>query len=114
MQESTEELLKKIAHYEKILGISENNLSYRGYLAYQKMLEQQISHIERFTLTPDMLEGKKTENAYYERTESMFKSLPDSISSLNRLKAELKIEFDPNEGKPKFGATSPQSIGRNV
>lgn len=112
MSESADELLKKIAHYEKILGIAENNLAYRGYIAYQTMLEQQIAHIEKFKLTSDMLEGKKTENAYYERSDAMFKSLPDSISSLNRLKAELKIEFDPNEGKPKVGPTSPQSIGK--
>lgn len=106
-----EELKREIAHYKKVLGLSESNMAYKGYMAYQKVLEQYIQHIDQFKLTKEILEGKKTENAYYERTDAMFKTLPEMISSLNRLKSELKIEFDPQEGKPKIRATSPQSIG---
>ena len=43
---------------------------------------------------------------------SMGEGLPDMISKMNRLKIELNIPFDENEGKPKLTATSPQNIGR--
>jgi hypothetical protein len=32
------------------------------------------------------------------------------ISSVNRLKLELGIVYNPDEGKPKMTAVSPQSI----
>ena len=37
--------------------------------------------------------------------------LPDMITRMNRLKDELRIEFDESEGKPKIKSVSPQSIG---
>ena len=100
-----------IAHYEKKLGIGvEMPIEIRGYLAYQQLLEQQIKHIEGFTITSDIIKGKKSEDAQYERTEEMHSKLPDKISSLNKLRAELKIDFDPTEGKPRMTATTPQSL----
>jgi hypothetical protein len=100
-----------IAHYEKKLGIGgETPLAMKGFLAYQKLLEQQINHIDNFKLTSDILEGKKSADALWERTEKIHNELPEKISSLNKLKTELKIEFDETEGKPKMTATSPQSL----
>lgn len=113
MQDSTEELIKKVAHYEKLFAVAQNDLSYKAYLSFVKIVEQQVDYIDTFKIA-NIIADKKTESPQYERAESIWSNLPKLISSLNNLKAELKIEFDPNDGKPKFGPTSPQSIGRNV
>lgn len=108
-----EELKKQLEYYRKMLSISDQDVAVKGYLAYVKIVRQQVEHVESFNIKSH-IEGKKSENAMYERTEAIWKNLPDMISSLNRLKIELKIEFDPNEGKQKVGATTPQSLAKAV
>lgn len=105
-------LEKQVAHYEEKLGLSgeKTNASVQGYLAFQKLLQQHIDWVEKFKITADIIEGKKNDNASFERTDAMFKSLPENILALEKLKEQLKIKFDPEEGKPKMTATSPQSL----
>lgn len=100
---------KELEYYKKKFGIAEHDVAIAGYLAYVNIVRQQVDHVKDFNIKSN-IEGKKSENAMYERTEAIWKNLPDMISSMNRLKLELKIEYDPNEGKPKSGATTPQSI----
>ncbi len=111
MPESVDELKKKIAYYEKKLAIGDSDLAMRGYLSFVKVVNQQVNYLDDFDIKTN-ISGKKAETAEYDRAESLWNNLPKMISSLNHLKAELKIEFDENEGKPKVGPTSPQSIGR--
>lgn len=101
---------RKIAHYEKILGIGEGDLALKGYRSFVKIVQQQVDFLDDFNLKSN-IDGKKSETAIYDRASDLWSNLPKMISSLKHLQAELKIEFDPNEGKPKVGATSPQSIG---
>ncbi len=103
---------KIIAHYEKKLGIGEDEtpMDTRGYLAYMSLLKQQIEYIERYKLTDTVIGGKKTESAEYERVEKLHNDLPEKVSALNRLRIELKLDHDANEGKPKPTATTPQSL----
>ena len=49
---------------------------------------------------------------YRDWAMSMGEGLPDMISKMNKLKIELNIPFDENDGKPKLTATSPQNIGK--
>lgn len=101
---------KKIAHYEKVLALAESDLAIKGYKSFVKVVQQQVDFLDNFNLVSH-IDGKKTETAIYERAEALWSNLPKMISSLNHLRAELKIEYDPMEGKPKVGPTSPQSIG---
>jgi hypothetical protein len=105
-----EQLKAENEYFKKKLAIGEYDLAYKGYLSFVKIVQQQVEFLDNFILKVN-IEGKKTETVMYERAESLWNKLPATISSLNSLKAELKIEYDPNEGKPRVGGISPQNIG---
>jgi hypothetical protein len=113
MTEEIEKLKKELEYYKKKFSVAEYDVSVDGFLAYVKIVQQQVEHVKTFNIS-DHISGKKTENAMYERTEAIWKNLPDMISSMNRLKKELNIEYDPNVGKQKVGATTPQSLAKAV
>lgn len=108
-----EQLKKELEYYKKKFSIANEDVAVKGYLAYVNIVKQQVEHIESFTVKSH-IEGKKSENAMYERTEAIWKNLPEMISSLNRLKIELNIEYDPNDGRQKVRATTPQSLAKAV
>jgi hypothetical protein len=107
--DTIETLKKELEHYKQKFSIAEHDVAVSGYLAYVNIVRQQVDYVKDFNIKSN-IEGKKSENAMYERTEAIWKNLPDMISSMNRLKTELGITFNPDEGKPKMTATSPQSI----
>lgn len=109
--ETIEELKKQLAHYQKKFSLGENDVAIAGYLAYVNLVRQQVEFIADFSIKNN-IEGKKTETVLYDRAIALGESLPKMISSMNALKLELHIEYDADEGKPKLGATSPQSLGR--
>lgn len=104
-----EDLQKELDHYRRLFSLKDTDLAISGYIAYVKFVKQQVEYIDNFKLK-DNIEGKKTETVVYDRAIAMGESLPDMISKMNRLKAELKIDFDINSDKPKVGATNPQTI----
>lgn len=105
------ELEKELEHYKKVFSLKEQDLAISGYIAYVNFVRQQVDYIKEFKVKEN-IEGKKAETVVYDRAISMGESLPDMISKMNRLKIELKIDFDVDADKPKIGATSPQSIGK--
>lgn len=105
------ELEKELEHYKKVFSLKEQDLAISGYIAYVNFVRQQVDYIKEFKVKGN-IEGKKAETVVYDRAISMGESLPDMISKMNRLKIELKIDFDVDADKPKIGATSPQSIGK--
>lgn len=110
MNNNTEDKeLKELEHYRKKFSTASQDIAVSGYLAYVNIVRQQVEYVKDFDLKAN-IDGKKSENAMYDRTESIWKNLPDMISSLNRLKVELNIPYDENEGKEKQGATTPQSL----
>lgn len=102
---------KELEHYKKILSLGEHDVAISGYIAYVNIVRQQVDHIKDFQIKSN-IDGKKTETVLYDRTVAMWEKLPDMISRMNSLRAELKIDFDPDRDKPKSGAISPQSIAR--
>lgn len=105
----TEDQEKELAHYQKIFSLKDKDLAVSGYIAFVDFVRQQVDYISGFKLK-DNIDGKKAETVVYDRAISIGESLPDMISKMNRLKAELKIDFDINSDKPKVGATNPQTI----
>lgn len=106
-----EQIKKELEHYKQKFSVAEQDVAVDGYLAYVNIIRQQVQLIKEFKIK-DNIEGKKSENAMYERTEGIWKNLPDMISSMNRLKIELNIEYDENAGKPKITATTAQSLAK--
>jgi hypothetical protein len=104
-----EELKKQVAHFEKVLALGEHDLAYKSYMSFVKIVQQQVEFLNDFNLKSN-IDGKKADTAVYERAEGLWSNLPKMITSLNNLRAELKIDYDPNEGKPRRGAISPQTI----
>lgn len=103
------ELEKELDFYKKKFSLGKFDVAVDGYLGYVNIVRQMVEYIKDFDIKSN-IEGKKSENAMYERTEKIWGELPDMISKMNRLKAELKIEYNPDEGKPKLSAASPQSL----
>lgn len=112
MADTIESLNKELEHYRRLFSTKESNLAIKGYLSFVKFVTQQVDYMENFELKSH-IDGKKADTVLYDRSVSIGESLPDMISKLNRLKMELKIDFDPEYDKPKVGATSPQTIGRS-
>lgn len=111
--EDIEKLKKELEHYKKRLSLAEYDVAMDGYLAYVNIVKQQVEYMKDFNIKSN-IEGKKSENAMYDRSEAMWKNLPDMISSMNKLKVELNIPFDEHEGVEQKGASSPQSFKREM
>lgn len=108
MYDDIQKIKKELEFYKKKFSLAEHDVAVNGYMAYVNIVRQQVEYIKDFKLK-DNIEGKKSENAMYDRTESIWKNLPDMITSMNRLKIELNIQYDETEGQPKIKASSPES-----
>lgn len=104
---------QELQYYKDKFGIGDSDVAIAGYLAYVNIVRQQVDHVKDFNIKSH-IEGKKSENAMYERTEAIWKNLPDMISSMNKLKVELGIEYDATRGQVKHGATTPQSLAKVI
>lgn len=111
MEETVEQLKKKLLHYERIFSVSEEDLAIKGYISYVELVRQQIDYMKDFKLK-EHIDGKKTETVLYDRSMAIGEKLPDMITRMNRLKDELRIEYDELDGKPKIKSVTPQNIGK--
>lgn len=111
MAETIETLKKELDFYKSKFSVSDQDVAVDGYIAYVNIVRQMVSFIKDFNIKTN-IEGKKSENAMYERTEKIWGELPDMISSMNRLKIELGIEYDPTEGQIRRMATRPELIAK--
>lgn len=109
--ETVESLKKELEFYQKKFAMGDHDVSVAGYLAYVNIVRQQVDYVKDFNIKAN-IEGKKSENAMYDRTEAMWKNLPDMISSMNKLKIELNIQYNEDANKVKQLPTSPQNIGK--
>lgn len=103
---------KELAHYRKMFAAGEDgNLAIKGYLAFVKSLNQQIDHVENFSISSN-IDGKKSDTVLYDRSIAIWEKLPDMIAKMNRLKVELNIEYNPDAGKPKQMASRPELMSK--
>lgn len=103
---------KELEFYKKKFSVAEHDIAVSGYLAYVGVVKQQVEYVKEFKITSN-IDGKKTDTVVYERSIALWESLPDMISKMNRLKTELGIEYNPDEGKPKQQATRPELMASN-
>lgn len=70
--------------------------SVRAFFALNRIINQQIDLLNDFDLKSNV-EGKKSENAAFERTQSIWKEMPKLVSELNSLRNEMKIDDKEDE-----------------
>lgn len=102
---------KELEHYRKLFSTAEHDVAIDGYISYVKLVRQQIEYLKDFNIRNN-IDGKKTETVLYDRSISLWESMPEMITKMNRLKVELKIDFDPEAGKPKLQATRPELLAQ--
>ena len=110
--DTTESLQKELDHYKRLFGIGDDAVE--SYMVLIKIFRQQREYLRDFKIKDLISSDDKGKIIEYKNAKDLWENLPDMISKLNRLRSELKIEFDENEGKPKSRAISPQSIGAKV
>jgi hypothetical protein len=106
-------LLKEIEHYKKVLGVAEYDPATNGYLVLIEQLRQRNEYLKEFKIKDNIGKAVK-DDPVYARSIDLIDTLPKMVSSVNSLKLELKIEFNPEEGKVRTGATTPQSLSKVV
>ena len=105
MAETVEELKKllekekqKVAFLEKENRLYKMDATIRGYYVQNKIVNQQIDLLDKFSLETEIKLNPK-EDKFYDRAMSLSDNMPKTIASLNALKTELKITG--NEDKDK-------------
>lgn len=102
---------KQLEHYKKLFGVGD--VATRAYLSVVNILEQQVGFLENFQVKDKIVNPTK-DDPVYERAIKIYEGMTDNVLKLNKLRLELGIDYDPENGKPKVGATSPQSIGKTI
>lgn len=113
MEAMTEkEYQKQIDVLEQKLALYEKDAGKRGYFALNKIINQQIDHLNSFDLKKEIGTNAK-EDATFNRTRDIWEALPKMLSSLNSLKGELKIGKEDEEEERKVIPLSPQAIAKS-
>jgi hypothetical protein len=110
MADTIEGLKKELDHYKRLLGIGDDAIE--SYQVLIGICRQQREYLQVFNIKSKIGSDDKAAAVEYKNAKDLWENLPDMISKLNRLRSELKIEYDETEGKPKLGMTSPQNIGK--
>lgn len=106
MAETIEELVKKLAYYEK-------DPEKRAYFALVRIVNQQVDYLNDFNIKNN-IGGKASEDATFARTQGIWEKLPSMITSLNDLRAILKIKRQDEEDEMKIQRTTPESVAENI
>jgi len=99
-----EELKKELAHYKKVMGVGDYDPATNGYMVLVEQLRQRNEFLKEFKIK-DKIGNAVKDDPVYARAMDLIDGLPKMVSSVNNLKLELKIEFNPDEGKVRTGST---------
>lgn len=98
------ELLKKENRWLRV------DSTKRSFYCQNRIINMQIDLLNDFDLSEN-IKGKKSENATFERMQSLWKELPKLVSELNNMRSELKIDGDDNiEDEEVLLPISPEMI----
>jgi hypothetical protein len=106
--ESIEELKKKIAEYEKRMGIGQFDPTKDAYLVLVDILKQQTEFLREFKLKSKISSDEKADTITYKNAKDLWEGLPDQIKAVNNLKVDLKMEGE--EKKIEEIPVSPESL----
>jgi hypothetical protein len=106
--ESIEELKRKLAEYEKRMGIGESDPAKEGYLVLVNILNQQNAYLKNFKISSFIASEEKADQLAYKNSKELWEKLSDMIEDINRLKIILKMEGE--EKKNSFKPISATSL----
>lgn len=109
MDNVEKKMQSRIFELEKENDLLKKDPTKRGYFALCRIQNLQIDLLNDFDLKSRINDNKK-ETLEYERVEAIWTKLPTMITSLNLLKAELKISKGDEENDYKSRNTTPESI----
>lgn len=85
-------LKKKIAEYERRMGIGEHDPAKEGYLVLVNILQQQNEYLSEFKIKSKIASDEKAEMTAYKNAKDLWENLPKMIESVSTLKIALKME----------------------
>jgi hypothetical protein len=83
-------LKQQVAEYERMLGIGEYDPVKNAFTVLLKMMNQQISYLDKFSIVAHIDNADK-ESPQYKRAMEMTDGLPKMIASVNDLRTALKM-----------------------
>jgi len=92
MSDTVEQLQKKIAEYERRMGIGDDDPAKDGYLVLVGILRQQNEYLGKFKIESFISSEDKGNIAAYKNAKDLWENLSEMIKKVNVLKAELKME----------------------
>jgi len=108
----------KCEMYERLLGVGEYDPVKNAFLVYLKIMNQQVEYLNEFKLK-SLITSVDKESPEYKRAMEMVDSLPKMITSVNELRATLKITksdlSDITGAKDLFDKiTTPESMSGKI
>lgn len=110
--ESIEELKKKIAEYEKRMGIGSFDPVRDGYMVLVDNLRQQNEYLKGFKIAEKIGNAVK-DDPVYARSMELVEKLPKTISSISSLRQDLKMDGEDENEQHRVIPISPQSIAKS-
>lgn len=89
--------IKELEHYKNLLGMGD--VATRSYATMVKILEQQIEFLDSVKIKNIISSEEKTATITYKNAKELWEGMPDTVLKLNKLKAELGIEYVEKEEK---------------
>lgn len=83
--------------------------SKRSFYALNRIINQQVDILNDFDISEN-ISGKKTENAAFERVQSLWKGLQALQSDMSKMRSELKIDGDDVVDEEVLLPISPEMV----
>jgi len=106
--EDIEALKKKVAEYEKRMGIGEFDPAKTGYLVMVEILHQQNEYLSKFKINEFISSDDKGKMAAYKNAKDLWENLASMIKGVSTLRMELKM--DGEEKKTFYQPVSAKEI----
>lgn len=108
MSETIEELKKKVAEYEKRMGIGHFDPAKEAYVVLVDILRQQTEFLKEFKIKSKISSDEKADTITYKNAKDLWENLPTQIKAVNSLKIDLKMEGE--EKKEEYIPVTPESL----
>ncbi len=97
-----ETLEEKCARLEKENAGYKIPSEYRGFYAYNRIINCQVDILEEFDLKKEIKATVVKDDKFYDRVETIIEKLPIHLSKLNTLKSELGLTGNEAKDKEKI------------
>jgi len=85
-----EQLKQKVADYESVLGIADNDIAKKAFFSLCRIADQQTARLNVFDLKHEIGQNPKDDKVY-DRVMEIVVKMPKMISDIHSLRKELGI-----------------------